>query len=261
MITTPRHTLPLNIPTDTAVMVVGDVHGQADALEHLLAHFGKITTPGLKRHLVFLGDLIDRGPDSRRCLDLALVHSADMAKADDVTLLPGNHELMLRDAFLSVHTPDDANLAKGGQSWMLNGGIPFLEQTIGELGGDPKDMMARFEDSLGLSCSFVDMIDSWPSHITFGDTVLVHAGVRPDVCIEQSVAPSHGEHISNKKHWAWIRDPFLLWDNGFIFQDERSAFVVPRALHPHASAQSGQYAGPRQPVEHLGQTAIQSPLP
>jgi serine/threonine protein phosphatase 1 len=226
MITTPRHTLPLNIPTGTAVMVVGDVHGQADALERLLTHFGKITTPGLKRHLVFLGDLIDRGPDSRRCLDLALNRSADLARADDVTLLPGNHELMLRDAFLSVHSPDDAKLAKGGQSWMLNGGIAFLEQTIGQLGGDPKDMLARFEATLPLSQSFVDMVDSWPSHITFGDTVLVHAGVRPDVSIEESVAPSHGEHIGDNTHWAWIRDAFLLWDNGFTFQDGRSAFVV-----------------------------------
>lgn len=226
MIVTPRHTLPLNIPADTAVLVVGDVHGQADALENLLHHFRKITTSGLKRHLVFLGDLIDRGPDSKRCLELALNHAADIARADDITFLPGNHELMLRDAFLSMEHPDDAKLAKGGQSWMLNGGIAFLQQTIGELDKDPQVMLSRFEHALGLSQPFVEMVESWPSHITIGDTVLVHAGVRPDVSIEESVAPSHADHISNNTHWAWIRDAFLLWNNGFSFQDGRSAFVV-----------------------------------
>lgn len=62
--------------------IIGDVHGCADELEELL---GKIPTDN---HVVFLGDLVDRGPDSPRCVDIAY----ELHRQGRATLVKGNHD-------------------------------------------------------------------------------------------------------------------------------------------------------------------------
>src|ERR1700756_2415469 len=78
---------------DGPLDVVGDVHGELDALTALLAHLGYDAEGGHPdgRHLVFVGDLCDRGPDSPGVIELVqrLVQSGRAL----VTL--GNHEINL----------------------------------------------------------------------------------------------------------------------------------------------------------------------
>lgn len=69
---------------------IGDVHGEALALQHLL----QIVLPKA-RHLVFLGDLVNRGPDSRRVLDILLELRGN--SSIDLVLLEGNHDAALAD--------------------------------------------------------------------------------------------------------------------------------------------------------------------
>jgi len=73
--------------------VIGDVHGHADQLERLLDELGYRTTGGVHRHperrAVFLGDLVDRGPDQLRVLDVV----RSMVDAGTARLVMGNHEL------------------------------------------------------------------------------------------------------------------------------------------------------------------------
>ena len=71
-----------------ATVAVGDIHGNLSALEELLAKV--MPTMGQDDVLVFLGDYIDRGPDTRGCLD-RIVRLKEQAKCTVVTLL-GNHE-------------------------------------------------------------------------------------------------------------------------------------------------------------------------
>ncbi|MFP3901927.1 MAG: metallophosphoesterase [Acidimicrobiia bacterium] len=77
----------------TTYDVIGDVHGHADALEQLLAAMGYRQTGGAYRHperrAVFIGDLIDRGPDQLRTLDIA----RRMVDAGSALAVLGNHEL------------------------------------------------------------------------------------------------------------------------------------------------------------------------
>lgn len=77
----------------TAYDVIGDVHGHAGALERLLVAMGYRETDGAYRHperrVVFLGDLIDRGPDQLRTLDIA----RRMVEAGSALMVLGNHEL------------------------------------------------------------------------------------------------------------------------------------------------------------------------
>lgn len=72
--------------------IVGDVHGHADELEALLSRMGYQRTGGRwqhpERHLVLVGDLIDRGPDQLRVIDIA----RRMRDAGNATICMGNHE-------------------------------------------------------------------------------------------------------------------------------------------------------------------------
>jgi serine/threonine protein phosphatase 1 len=70
---------------------IGDVHGLAGALERVLAQIRPHVEPA--DSVVFLGDYIDRGPDSKACIDQIIAFSAEVP-ARVVTLL-GNHEQWL----------------------------------------------------------------------------------------------------------------------------------------------------------------------
>jgi len=75
----------VRLPADRRVVFVGDTHGDADASARVLASYPR---PGSV--VVFLGDAVDRGPDSVG--NLALILEAKRASPDGVHLLMGNHE-------------------------------------------------------------------------------------------------------------------------------------------------------------------------
>lgn len=86
-------------------LAIGDVHGHLEALLVLEREvpFRDDDT------LVFLGDYVDRGPDSKRVLDWLI----DWHSRGNVVALLGNHDLMMREA------PDDDSVQ---DSWLLYGG-------------------------------------------------------------------------------------------------------------------------------------------
>jgi hypothetical protein len=75
----------VRLPSDRPIVFVGDTHGDREATERVLARFA---VP--KHVIVFLGDIVDRGPDSLGNLELVL--SETIARPDSVHLLMGNHE-------------------------------------------------------------------------------------------------------------------------------------------------------------------------
>lgn len=81
------------------VVAVGDVHGAYDALVTTLHNAGivddKLAWSGGAAHLVSTGDLLDRGADSRRVMDLLMRLEGEAQRAGGrVHLLLGNHEVM-----------------------------------------------------------------------------------------------------------------------------------------------------------------------
>lgn len=82
--------------------IIGDVHGHADELTQLLEQLGYERRDGSWRHatrrVIFVGDLIDRGPQIREALSIV----RSMYEAGDATVVMGNHELNA----LAFHTPD-----------------------------------------------------------------------------------------------------------------------------------------------------------
>lgn len=113
----PPRPIPSSIPADEEVFAIGDVHGRADALRCCLADIAaRPRTKGVRRTVIFLGDILDRGPASLKAVDLA-VRAKDLAGADEVLLLPGNHELMYADA-----------VAGKPSLWLMNGGMDVMDE-------------------------------------------------------------------------------------------------------------------------------------
>lgn len=237
-----------SFPEDQALLVVGDTHGQNEALRDLLGLFGRMPTMGKHRTLVFLGDLIDRGPDSLGCMRTALDDARDLAAVDDVVYLPGNHELMMADAMEEAQKgPDHLGSYSVAECWTRNGGMAFMIEAYEaagiEMPKDPAEMMLTFADMLPHTGydNALDMIRDWPSHFTMGDVLCVHAGLTPKKPHTYSFDLTQKDHFpehrfadasKHDRHWAWIRDKFLAWQGGWPVDGSRDADGV-LVLHGH----------------------------
>jgi protein phosphatase len=135
--------------------VIGDVHGCGDELEELLTMLGYARgADGVYRHparrVVFVGDLVDRGP---RIVDVLRIAMA-MVDAGSALAVPGNH---------------DAKLARKlrGRNVQVSHG---LAESLAELDREPSAFVARV----------ADFIESLPSHLVLDDGALVvaHAGMK-----------------------------------------------------------------------------------
>ncbi len=133
---------------------IGDVHGCAALLDALLERIADHAGDRAHR-LVFLGDYIDRGPDSAGVLHT--ISRLAWAEPDRVTCLMGNHERMLLDA---LHTPQAA------ERWLYNGG----DATLASFGA---------HEAADLPRDTLDWIEALPT--LHGDAAhwYVHAGFRP----------------------------------------------------------------------------------
>lgn len=180
---------------------IGDIHGRLDLLEELLAkiHAELQRHPSPKTLLVFVGDLIDRGPSSAQVIERLRNYSR--AGIQPVFLL-GNHEEVL----LRILRGESSLIAK----WLWFGGAACLES----YGVDPAGLTHLGEaDALKFVRSViprahVEFLEHFDDSCRFGDYLFVHAGIRPGVVLEQQ----------SQSDIRWIRDPFLLdeTDHGFV---------------------------------------------
>lgn len=212
-------------PLDEQVFAIGDIHGQASALEAALGRIRDTERSGAPTHLVFLGDVIDRGPENLRATDLVL-NASELSGVDKVTFLPGNHELMFLDALQHPHD-------RIAMNWAVNGGMKVMEEVCapGTIHGTSADeIIVLLKNRLA---GFIEMIDAAPNHLRLGDLVFVHAGVDPDTPLEQFLAKTRDSHtLGRQEHWAWIREPFLYHMGGW---DKEGAIVVVHGHTPHAN--------------------------
>ncbi|HYC14768.1 MAG TPA: metallophosphoesterase, partial [Stellaceae bacterium] len=127
MTSTPPNSDPA-APPGLRIYAIGDMHGRADLLTTLLGKIeaDAVRQPAAAMRLIFLGDYVDRGPQSRELIDLVLDTSPPNA---EVVTLMGNHEEMMH-RFLS-----DTSV---GRTWMLNGG----DATLASYGVKPPSLFA-----------------------------------------------------------------------------------------------------------------------
>ena len=229
--------MPRSVAPDVEVFAVGDIHGRPDLLRALIDEAALEPRRRDRRALVFLGDLIDRGPDSLGAIDLAAGAGA-LIGADEQIGLMGNHETMMRLA-LDMRTPWDTALGALA-NWLRNGGaaavrqfVTFEVQPIG-----PEELLTMIRVALP------DRIRTWLEGLRTSwrsDKVLfVHAGVNPHLDLERFLAlpwntPLH--EMDEDAHWAWVRWPFLDASPG---PDGFSGYLVvhghtPNDAHPNPS--------------------------
>lgn len=186
------------------LFVIGDVHGQADALRATLSFIAGIPRAAAVRRLVFLGDIIDRGPASLEAIRLA-EDAKSLALVDDVVILPGNHELMLLDAIA------DPIMFMG--DWLDNGGEELIFEAVPNC---TARLLADFADIArhAVPASFLNQMQNGPTSLLIGDLLLVHAGLNPEREASDFLAEPRSAAIGSD-HWAWIREPFLRWQGGW----------------------------------------------
>lgn len=188
-------------PRGQRAYVIGDVHGCFDQLERLLSQVEAELRerPAARTSIVFLGDLIDRGPASSRVLERLRTYSPSRASAH---FIMGNHEeVMLR--VLS----GEADLLP---SWLRFGGA----ETLRSYGIDPSELRGLPPDELvrqlndAVPAAHIQFLETFADSITFGTYLFVHAGIRPGVDLAEQ----------SQSDLRWIREPFLgdSTDHGFV---------------------------------------------
>lgn len=147
------------------VLAVGDIHGMYEKLVELIdmVHFD----PDYDL-LLFLGDYVDRGPDSVRCLQY--VYDLKETFGDSVVCLLGNHEVMMSSYYLRKRGICNDLMMDYADSWFDNGGMKTFEQL--------EQLDKKTCDRL------VDWVTDMPVSFRYKNYFFCHAGVDPDVPLD-----------------------------------------------------------------------------
>jgi serine/threonine protein phosphatase 1 len=156
------------------IYAVGDIHGSLDKLRRLLARCDQ-HADGRAAAFVFVGDYIDRGPDSAGVVRLLIDLQAD--RPGRVITLIGNHETMALAA-VDGKVPAEAWLQQGGAATLQSYGV-----------SRPRD----------LPLEHVQWLRSLRLTYDDGRRLFVHAGIDPDKALD----------AQEENDLIWIREPFL----------------------------------------------------
>jgi len=151
--------------TDGRRIIIGDIHGHYDGLMTLL------DTVALNDadQVYFLGDLIDRGPDSAKVVQFV--------RDSGHTSLLGNHEQLLLEAF-----PNGEVSTSSLQAWLYSGGQSTLMSY----------------ESPAMVLDQLEWLNTLPTHLDLGNIWLVHAGLHPGLPLNEQT----------RHEFCWIRDSF-----------------------------------------------------
>jgi serine/threonine protein phosphatase 1 len=188
-------------PRGYRAYVVGDIHGRLDLLEQLLAkiHWQLAQQPARKVLLVFVGDLIDRGPSSAQVVERLRMYRRDGVRT---VFLLGNHEEVMLRILQGETSLIPSWLSFGGSQCLKSYGLDMRQ--VGRR-GDP-DTLAMIRKAI--PAEHVKFLSSFVDTCRFGDYLFVHAGIRPGVEIDRQ----------SQSDLRWIREPFLFdeTDHGFV---------------------------------------------
>ena len=185
--------VPVSLEDGKRIYAIGDIHGRADLLDRLVEVIEtdcKSTSDEIT--LVFLGDYIDRGFQSKQVID-KLCELESSSRFQTVFLM-GNHEqAMLR--FLDDHTIGPDWSAFGGRETLISYGI-IPPRDVKSL-----DQWLDAQASLNslIPPHHVAFLEALQSHHRIGGFGFVHAGIRPGVPFDEQ----------SDEDRLWIREAFL----------------------------------------------------
>jgi serine/threonine protein phosphatase 1 len=179
------------VPAGQRIYAIGDVHGCLSLLDQLLLEIeaDHAARSKAEKHLIFLGDLMDRGPESRGVIERVMELCA--ASPNNRCII-GNHEELLIRAF-----EGDAKIVPtfhraGGRETMISYGMS--DDLYDELDSQQlAPLIANYVPQAHID--FLSGLEDW---FQAGDYLFVHAGIRP------------GRALADQRQsdMRWIREEF-----------------------------------------------------
>jgi serine/threonine protein phosphatase 1 len=210
------------------VYAIGDIHGRLDLLDALLqriASDGTTAGDGI-RYIVFLGDYIDRGPQSCGVIERL---AGDPPPGFGAIFLKGNHE----DSMIQFLSD-----TRVGPNWLQFGGAATLESygiTVSPE-GPPGEWLRTLQARLhaALPPRHRSFLAGLRTRVAIGDYLFVHAGIRPGVALDRQ----------QELDLLWIREEFLTSraDHGKVVVHGHTITPAPDLRANRIGIDTGAYA-------------------
>ena len=181
------------VPEGARAYVIGDVHGCDTKLQSLLKIIQEdiATSPPVDDiYLVLLGDLIDRGPNSKSVVETLI--SLNYPHITPIFLL-GNHEKIFLDVLSGEISKLNAWMSFGGKATCRS----YNVTNLGAIHYAPEKIVSKLQASVPKE--HIEFLRTFKDYWVLGDYMFVHAGIRPGRALSKQT----------KKDLLWIREPFL----------------------------------------------------
>jgi len=181
------------VPTGHRAYVIGDIHARADLLTELLKKIAVDAEHApVNRHLIYLGDYVDRGLQSRQVIDITLA-TTTLASFTCITLMGNHEEYMVK--FMEDPLSAAEWLRFGGDATLLSYGVAM------EPGVATPEKILKASEALcnSVPSAHRQFLSDLQDQYVLGDYLFVHAGVAPDRRLDRQ----------KPEDLRWIREPFV----------------------------------------------------
>ena len=203
---------------------IGDIHGHLGLLQaaHARIAADRAATGDHAAPVVHIGDLVDRGPDSRGVIDWLM---RGQSAGEPWIVLKGNHDRMFA-LYLNDPPLRDPKL-RAELSWLHPriGGGPTLESYGVHAPTDRPEAGVHADALAAVPQAHRAFLEGLPTRFARGEALFVHAGIRPGVALESQT----------EDDLAWIRHDFL--------DDPRDHGVL--VVHGHTAIDCATHYGNR----------------
>ncbi len=181
-------------PYNTRIYAIGDVHGHIKLLEKLYTRIDADlkNNPIDAYKIIFVGDYIDRGPDSAGCVEYLINLTVENS---NVICLKGNHEDKLESFLFDPVTVGASFFTWGGEECAASYGVDMSNYH----GTNDDHVQKAAELSEKIPAHHKQFFASLKMTVTLGDYMFTHAGVRPGVPLSQQ----------SDRDLLWIRSEFI----------------------------------------------------
>lgn len=226
---------PTGLDHNLRVVAVGDIHGMLKELRELDEKIAidlktvRLQSENIRTTYIFLGDYVDRGPDSAGVIDYLLNLRSSLADKDEIIFLRGNHEQLFID-FLEDENEDV-------MLWLRSGGFEALESYgvfLNRKHSKLQRSAARHELQRKMPAAHLQFLQETRFSHSIGDYFFCHATVDPNIAFDKQVA----------KDLLWSRDTKFLDEHyiGKFIVHGHTPVKLPIMAKGHANIDTGAYA-------------------
>lgn len=213
-----------SVPEGTRIYAIGDIHGEAALLDLLLADIREDAEkhPAERHLLIYLGDYVDRGPDTRGVIERLL---AGPPEGFEQICLLGNHEEMLLSCLKGI--------PRMKALWLLHGGDAACRSYGIDPSQPPEAVAEKLRRRMPLAHKeLLHRLQLWHRE---GDYFFTHAGIRPGVALDEQ----------RREDLIWIRKAFTDCpdDHGCVVVHGHSVVPAPEDLPNRINVDTGAAYG------------------